>query len=223
MGELVASIAHEINQPLTAIATNANVCSRLLASSTPDLVDLRGAVADIAKATVRASEVITRIRQLLKRGVPETARMDVNDVVREVVALVRVEAHRKNTRVEADLLGDLPHTLGDRIQIQQVVLNLVLNGIDALQKATAGRKDLLIRTSRADCGDIMIEVRDSGPGIDPQNLERIFEPFFTTKKEGMGMGLAISRTIINAHGGTLSAIPNEDTGMTFRFTLPITS
>lgn len=223
MGELVASIAHEINQPLTAIATNANVCSRLLASSTPDLVDLRGAVADIAKATIRASEVITRIRQLLKRGVPETARMDVNDVVREVVALVRVEAHRKNTRVEADLLGDLPHTLGDRIQIQQVVLNLVLNGIDALQKATAGRKDLLIRTSRADCGDIMIEVRDSGPGIDPQNLERIFEPFFTTKKEGMGMGLAISRTIINAHGGTLSAIPNEDTGMTFRFTLPITS
>jgi PAS domain S-box-containing protein len=223
MGELVASIAHEINQPLTAIATNANVCSRLLASSTPDLVDLRGAVADIAKASVRASEVITRIRQLLKRGVPETARMDINDVIREVVALVQMEAHRKNTRVEADLLGDLPHTLGDRIQIQQVVLNLVLNGIDALQKATAGRKDLLIRTSRADHGDIMIEVRDSGPGIDPQNLERIFEPFFTTKKEGMGMGLAISRTIINAHGGTLSAMPNEDTGMTFRFTLPITS
>ena len=108
MGELVASIAHEINQPLTAIATNANVCSRLLASSTPDLVDLGGAVTDIAKASVRASEVITRIRQLLKRGIPETARMDVNDVIREVVALVQMEAHRKNTRVEADLLGDLP-------------------------------------------------------------------------------------------------------------------
>lgn len=220
VGELTASIAHEINQPLAAVVTNADVCRRLLSGDAPDLHELREAVADIADAGTRAGDVISRIRALLKKSHPETAPLDLGDLVREVLALTRSELSSKRVSVQTDLPSALPRVLGDRVQLQQVILNLILNAIEAMADITDRPRVLLIRSQIHQSGDIQAAVLDSGAGFDPQSQDRVFDAFFTTKPNGMGMGLSISRSIIEAHGGRLWASPNPDFGVTMYFTLP---
>src|SRR5262245_13882698 len=221
MGELAASIAHEVNQPLGAIVTNGQACLRLLS---PDMSDkhskLREVVEQMISDGLRASEVIRRIRSLLKKTEPEKTLLSINETIQEVIALTMTELNRNEIRLQIDLAGDLPLVLGDRVQLQQVILNLILNGKDAMNDAGWQPRVLLLTTQGNKPGDVLVTVRDSGTGIDLQDCDRIFDPFFTTKSGGMGLGLSISRTIIESHGGRLWATPNEGIGATFRFTLP---
>lgn len=221
MGELTASIAHEINQPLATVVTNANACYRLLASESPDLEEVREAVADIAEAGMRAGEVISRIRALLKKGTPEKTPLDINQVIEEVLTLTRSELQRHGVLLRTELLAGLPLVLGDRVQLQQMILNLTLNGMEAMTSIRNGPRLLLIRSQVHHSRGVLVEVQDSGVGLDRGSIERLFDPFFTTKPNGMGMGLAICRTIIEAHGGHLWATPNNGQGATFQFTLPV--
>jgi len=220
MGEIAASIAHEVNQPLTAVVANASACTRMLAQEPPDLDELRDAVADIADAGTRAATIITRIRALLKKGNTEKTRLDINKVVQEVLPLTSGELGKHNVSVQMELIPGLPEILGDRVQLQQVVLNLMMNGIEAMTSITDRPRVLQLRTQARESGSLSVTVQDSGAGLDPENTNRIFETFFTTKSNGMGMGLSICRSIIETHGGRLSAEPNDGPGATFRFTLP---
>lgn len=220
MGELTAAIAHEINQPLAAIVNNANACSRMLVGTAPDLEEVQEAVTDIAEAGTRASEVIARIRALLKKAVPEKSRLDVNEAIREVLALSHTAILRLGVGLRTDLAAQLPLVRGDRVQLQQVILNLVLNGIEALSPVTDRPRDLLVASRTDEVGHAIVAVQDTGVGVDPRNMDRIFTALFTTKPDGMGMGLSISRSIIEAHGGRLWATPNKGPGVTFQFTLP---
>jgi C4-dicarboxylate-specific signal transduction histidine kinase len=222
MGELVASIAHEVNQPLGAIVTNGHACVRLLARDVPDLDRSRQVIDRMIKDGIRASEVIKRIRDLLHKAPPEKAPLNINETVQEVIALVSSDVISSKVELRADLAAGLPRVMGDRIQLQQVILNLILNGRDAMSAVQSHPRELLITSRESNSGDVMVAVRDSGTGLDPKDAERIFDPFFTTKSEGMGLGLSISRTIIEAHGGTLWAKPNNDRGATIQFTLPST-
>jgi two-component system, sensor histidine kinase and response regulator len=218
MGELVTSIAHEVNQPLTAIVTNGNFALRQLDTETPNLKELREAIAEIVEDATRASTVISRIRALLKKGTPDRVELDVNELIQEVANLVRNEATRNRISVELDLAPDLPPILGDRVQLQQVLLNLIMNGIDAMGTTTDQPRELVIKSIRkADV--IAIQVQDSGKGFEPGQTDRIFEPFFTTKRAGIGLGLSISRSIIESHGGRLRTVPSPS-GALFEFTLP---
>ena len=218
MGELVATIAHEVNQPLTAIVTNGNFCSRRLEGATPNLHELRAAITEIVNDGARASAIISRIRALLMEGVPDRTKLDINQVIQEVARLLRHELTRSRVSLRTDLAPDLPYVLGDRVQLQQVMLNLIMNGIDAMSMITDRPRELLIQSAKHSEG-VLIQVQDSGAGIDPGQADRIFEPFFTDKPEGIGMGLSISRSIVESHGGRLWAVPGAS-GALFEFTLP---
>jgi C4-dicarboxylate-specific signal transduction histidine kinase len=221
MGELAASIAHEINQPLSAIVNNANASKRMLASEPPDLEEVRLAVADIAEAGTRAAEVISRIRTFLKKAVPGKARVDVNQMIREVLALTLGELEKHHVSVRTELGSGLAPAQGDRVQLQQVILNLVMNGIEAMTPIADRLRVLLIRSQPDESGGVLVSVQDSGAGLDPKNIGHVFDTFFTTKPTGMGMGLPISRSIIEAHGGRLWLTPNDGQGVTLQFTLPV--
>jgi two-component system sensor histidine kinase/response regulator len=218
MGELVTSIAHEVNQPLTAIVTNGNFALRQLASRTPNLQEVREAIAEIVNDGTRASEVISRIRALLKKGAPDRVELDINEVIKEVTKLVRYEATRSHVSVRLDLAADLPRVLGDRVQLQQVLINLIINSIEAVRILTDRPRELLIKSAK-NADAVLIQVWDSGNGFDPEQADRIFEPFFTTKPQGIGMGLSISRSIIESDGGRLWTVPGTS-GTLFQFILP---
>jgi signal transduction histidine kinase len=223
MGELVASIAHEVNQPLGAIVTNGHACVRLLSREVPDLEKSREVIERMISDGIRASEVIKRIRDLLHKAPPEKALLNINETVQEVIALVSNDVLKSKVELRAKLAADLPPVVADRIQLQQVILNLILNARDAMSAVQSHSRELLITSRKSKSGEVVVAVRDSGTGLDPKDADRIFEPFFTTKPEGMGLGLSISRTIIEAHGGTLWAKPNKDRGATIQFTLPPSS
>ena len=221
MGELSASIAHEVNQPLAAIITNGQACERFLGFSPPDLDEVKDAVGEIVRDGRRASEVLKRIRAMSKNTAPERGQVDVNHAIAEVLALTRDELQRHRVAVQTDLRSKLPTIMADRVQLQQVVLNLVMNGIDAMRAVTDRPRILTVRSQLNDQGSIVVNVADSGFGLDPANRDHIFESFFTTKPEGMGMGLAISNTIIEAHHGRLWAESGSPFGAVFGFTLPL--
>ena len=219
MGELTASIAHEVNQPLAAVIANANASLRWLAAATPNLDEAREALLRIVRDGKRASDVITRIRTLVQKTDPEKTRLDINQTVQEVVLLMQNEAVRKGVALRIDLAADVPPVLGDRVQLQQVILNLVMNGIEAMNTVADRPREMVIRSSAQESDNVLLAVQDSGIGIDPRNLDKIFDTFYTTKPQGMGMGLAISRSIVENHGGKLWAVPNDGPGATFQFTI----
>jgi two-component system sensor kinase FixL len=221
MGELVASLAHEINQPLTAIMSNAQAAQRLLTSGRPDLGEIREILADVAADDQRAGEVVSRVRSLLKKENTDRKRLEMNDVIREVLGLLRTSAILKGVGLVSELSTDPLPVLGDRIQLQQVLLNLVMNSFDALQSVSAGGRELVVRSQRSDADGVIVSVRDNGSGIALSVLPRVFEPFFTSKPDGMGMGLPICRSIVESHGGRIWAENNPDRGATFQFALPI--
>jgi hypothetical protein len=223
MGELTASIAHEVNQPLTAVVNNANASISLLPEGTPNLEEVREALAEIVDDANRASDVIARVRQLAKRAPIEKSLLDLRDVVQDVLALARYESAARNVTIRTDLSKDLPSVFGDRVQLQQVLLNLIINGMDAMNEIEESKRVLTIcgrRETRNGTFEALLSVSDSGVGLKPEAMDRIFEAFFTTKPQGMGMGLAISHSIIEAHGGRLWAEPNVGPGATFLFSLP---
>src|SRR5215831_1950210 len=219
MGELAASIAHEVNQPLAAVVTNANACLRWLAGTTPNLDEAREALGRITRDGKRASEVIGRIRALVKKSGTEQVSLEINEVVQEVVGLIQSEIQKNGVILRMELAADLPRVLGDRVQLQQVILNLVMNGIEAMASVTDRRRELLIRSRRNGSAEVLIAVQDSGVGIESQKLEKVFNAFYTTKSQGMGMGLAIGRSIVENHGGRLWVVPNDGPGTIFQFTL----
>jgi len=220
MGQLTASIAHEINQPLQAIVTNGNTCLRWLEGDRPNLDEARQAAKRLIRDGYRAGEIVKSIRALAKKSVPEVARLDLNDVIQEVIALMRTEFRRHDISIETALCADLAPVLADRIQLQQVILNLIMNGVEAMTEVTTRPRLLAVRSATAEIGEVLVSIEDSGPGLDSMQASRIFEPFFTTKREGMGMGLSICRSIIEAHGGRLCALPGVPRGSAFQFTLP---
>jgi PAS domain S-box-containing protein len=219
VGELTASIAHEINQPLGAILSNADAAELLLESSPAALDEVRQILGDIRKDDLRASEVIRRLRALLRKRDMEVHSLQLNEVVAEVLGLVRAESRRRGVAVETELAAELPPVRADRIHLQQVLLNLCFNGLEAMAD-TPGEKRLTVRTAVNAAGGVEGAVSDTGPGILPERLSRLFAPFFSTKKEGMGLGLSIARTLVEANGGRIRAENNPDGGATFRFTLP---
>jgi PAS domain S-box-containing protein len=221
MGELTASLAHEVNQPIAAAVTNANTCLRWLTRDQPDVEEARAAAMRIVKDGTRAGEIISRIRLLFKKGSSERELVDVNEVIQEMIVLLRSEAMRHSISIRAELAADLPQVMGDRVQLQQVMMNLTVNGIDAM-KDVDGTRELAIRSQRAENEQVLVSVSDTGVGLPPQQAEQIFNAFFTTKAHGTGMGLRISRSIIESHGGRLWAADNSPRGATFQFTLPAT-
>jgi two-component system sensor histidine kinase/response regulator len=221
MGGLTASIAHEIKQPLTAIVTNANYSLRQLAASNPNLQEIRQAIREIEEDGNRASSIISRIRALLMKGSPQRTELHVNELTREVLNFLRSDIDENRIILNLDLAPELPPVFGDRIQLQQALMNVVVNSTEALRLVPEPRRQLTIRSRRSAEG-LLIEVMDSGPGLDSQAAERLFEPFFTTKAEGMGLGLSISRSIIESHGGRLSNI-SKSYGATFEFIIPAAS
>ncbi|MCA1366930.1 PAS domain S-box protein [Bradyrhizobium sp. BRP14] len=220
MGALTSSIAHEVNQPLAAVVTNANAALRWLATQPPNLGEARETLERIVRDGHRAGEVIGRVRALLKKTATVTAPVDLNGLVEDSVALVEGEIRRHRILLRTELAPDLPPVVGDRVQLQQVILNLVMNGIEAMKKVADRPRELLIRSRPDISGSVLVAVQDAGVGLEPESAERVFEAFYTTKAEGLGMGLAICRSIIEAHGGRLWAEVNEPWGAVFQFTLP---
>ena len=222
MGELAASIAHEVNQPLTAVTNNSNACLRLLAADklTPEI--LGRALEEIVADGTRASAVVARIRGFIKKEPVEKNRLDINDVIQEVLALADRELYENRVRLERQLTKALPLVLADRVQMQQVLLNLIMNGIEAMIAVTNEPRSLWVESRVDESGDILVAVRDSGTGLG-SGADRIFTPFFTTKASGMGMGLSISRSLVENHGGRLWAAPNFPIGAVFSFTLPVSA
>jgi PAS domain S-box-containing protein len=220
MGQLSASIAHEVNQPVAAVLMNAGAALRWLSAQTPDLKEARDALGRIVKDAKRAGEIIDRIRALIKKVAPQKDRLDINEAVLEVVALTRSELLRDRVSLETQLAEDLPQVHGDRIQLQQVLLNLIVNAVEAMRGVGDGARELRVGTEKDASGGVLVAVRDTGPGLDPQSGGRLFEAFYTTKPSGMGMGLSICRAIIEAHGGRIWATANQPRGAAFQFTLP---
>jgi len=220
LGELSGSLAHELNQPLTAILSNAQAAQRFLAHDDVDLNEVRDILNDIVNQDKRAGEVIHRLRLLLKKSTVEHQLLDLNDVVSEVLKLVRNDLLNQKVTGQMELAPELPAIVGDRVQLQQVVLNLVMNGCDAIATGPTGDRKLIIRTGLNNGEGICVSVADQGVGLAPDNLEKVFEPFYSTKPHGMGLGLSVCRTIITAHGGKLWAANNADRGATFYFTIP---
>ena len=221
LGELAASIAHEVNQPLAAIVADANACLNWLAGTNPRLDMVHGALAAIVRDGHRAADVIQRIRQLAAKTASPKAAVDLNDIVREVIPFVRASLLRHEVSLAMELAAELPRVLGDRVQLQQVILNLVMNGTEAMAGVEDRPRELMIRSQPHDGEHVTLAVHDTGVGIDPNHLDRLFNAFFTTKAGGMGMGLSISRSIVEAHGGRLWASPNEPHGAIFHFSLPV--
>ena len=214
MGELTASLAHEINQPIAAAVTSANACLRWLAGDVPNLDKARAAAMRIVKDGTRAAEIISRIRQLFQKSTPQWELVDVNEVIREMIVLLRGEAARYSISVRMELAADLPQVMGDRVQLQQVMMNLMMNSIDAM-KDVDGTRELAIKSQRAEDGQLLVSVSDTGVGLPPQQADQIFNAFFTTKPHGTGMGLRISRSIVESHGGRLWAADNSPRGASF--------
>jgi len=221
MGELAASIAHELNQPLGSIVMSGDACLHWLTAKPPNLKEVRQAVEAIIQDGTRASAVLVRTRGLLRRGERLRERLDINDVVREVIALLDGELRRNGVSLGTNLPEDLPPVVVDRVLLQQVILNLMMNAIEAVRAISDRTRVLRIRTEEQPSDNIAVLVQDSGVGVDPEHSSRMFEAFYTTKVEGVGMGLTISRSIIEAHGGRLWAVANAGPGSTFSFTLPI--
>jgi PAS domain S-box-containing protein len=219
MGELTASIAHEINQPLGAMVNDATACVNWLAAQ--NLEEARQSAAMVIEAGHRAADIFGRIRALARKTPPEKNLLDLNDTIRDVIALARRELQGHRVLLRAELEGDLPPILGDRIQLQQALLNLMMNAIEAMSGVGEGQRELVVRSARDGSKSVLVAVQDSGPGPDPKSLERLFEAFYTTKAHGLGLGLAISRRIIKAHGGRLWATANAPHGAIFQFTLPV--
>jgi PAS domain S-box-containing protein len=219
MGELTASLAHEINQPITAAATDARTCLRWLAREQPDIGEARESAARMVNAVTRAADIISRLRQLFKKGAPQTNLVDVSEVIQEMVVLLRSEASRHSVSILTELSEDLPRVMADRVQLQQVLMNLILNGIEAMQD-TKSEGQLTIRSLMAEPDQLLISVSDTGVGLPREQADQIFNAFFSTKTQGTGMGLSISRSIIESHGGRLWATSNSGRGATFNFTLP---
>jgi NO-binding membrane sensor protein with MHYT domain len=220
LGELTASISHEVNQPLAAVVTNGQICLRLLALETPRPDEMRTTVERIVRDANRASEVIQRIRALAKRTEPQMVSLDINDVIREAILLVQREVLSHGVSLRTELAAALPPVLGDRVQLEQVVINLLINGVEAMAPITDRPREILVRSQQHEAGEVHVAVQDSGIGIDSETAEQLFSAFFTTKLSGMGMGLSISRSIIRAHGGRLWVSPNPDHGAAFQFTVP---
>jgi C4-dicarboxylate-specific signal transduction histidine kinase len=223
MGQLTASIAHEVKQPIAATVSNAQAGLRWLKREPPDLEEVREALACIVKDGKRAGDVVGRIRDLIQKAPPRKDRFDLNAAIREVIELTRSEVVKNGVSVQTQLMDNLPLIDGDRVQLQQVMLNLIVNAVEALSGLTEGPRELLISTGKAEMGGVLVTVRDSGPGLAPAALERLFEAFYTTKPNGLGMGLSICRSIIEAHDGRLWASASVPRGATFQFTLPAPS
>ncbi|HTV96736.1 MAG TPA: ATP-binding protein [Steroidobacteraceae bacterium] len=221
LGELTASIAHEVNQPLAGVVSSGSACQRWLASDPPNIERAVQSVERIIRDANRASQVVERIRNLAKNAPPNKASVNMNDAVLEIMALTRGEIEENGVSLKTELAEGVPAVWADRIQLQQVILNLVINAIEAMDKRVDGPKDLFIAVGKDDSNDILFTIRDSGTGLDPQKAQQVFDAFYTTKREGMGMGLAVSRGIIEAHGGRLWATPNEPVGAVFQFKLPM--
>jgi NO-binding membrane sensor protein with MHYT domain/signal transduction histidine kinase len=219
MGELTASLAHEVNQPIAAAVTNANTCLRWLTRDHPDVEEARAAATRIVKDGTRAGEIISRIRLLFKKGTPQHDLVDLNEVIGEMIVLLRGETTRYSISVRTELAGDLPQVMGDRVQLQQVLMNLIMNSIDAM-KDLDGTRELAIKSQRTENGQLLLSVSDTGVGLPPQRAGQIFEAFFTTKVQGTGMGLSISRSIVESHGGRLWAADNSPRGASFYLSLP---
>jgi signal transduction histidine kinase len=220
MGELTASVAHEIKQPISAALTDARTCLRWLGREDPDVPEACEAALRVVKDVTRAADIISRISLLFKKGAPQRELVDVSELVRDMIVLLRGEANRYSISIRTELAEDLPKVMADRVQLQQVLMNLMLNGIDAM-KETAGGGELTIKSEASD-SQLLISVSDTGVGLPPEQPERIFKAFFTTKDNGTGMGLPISRSIIESHGGRLWAAGAPGRGATFQFTLPAT-
>jgi C4-dicarboxylate-specific signal transduction histidine kinase len=221
LGELTASIAHEVNQPIAAVITNANAGLRWLGARQPDLDEVQQALGRIVRDGTRVGEVIGRIRSLVKKVPPRRDRLDINEAIREVTALTETEIQRNGVRLQSRLGDGLPLVSADRVQLQQVMINLIVNAIEAMSGARGRPRELTIVSGADDANDMFVEVRDTGPGLDPEKRDRLFQSFYTTKPDGIGMGLTISRSIAEAHGGRLSAAPNKPCGAVFRLTLPV--
>jgi signal transduction histidine kinase len=220
LGEMAAALAHELNQPLTAILSNAHAGERYLAQAAPPLGEIREILQDVVGDARRAGEVIQRLRSLLRKEEAHFLPLDLNQVIREMTVLTHTDAVLRNLVIDLNLAPDLPPVPGDRVQIQQVLLNLVLNGMEAMAPQAERRRRIVVQTART-AKAVRVSVRDEGPGIPADKLSRIFETYYTTKPDGMGMGLAISRSIVEAHGGRIWAENNPDSGATFSFTLPV--
>jgi signal transduction histidine kinase len=222
MGQLAASIAHEISQPLTAAVANASAGLRWLAAEPPNLAEAGDAFHRVVKAGNQAGDVIGRIRALIKKAPPRTDELEINDVVREVIALTQGEVAKNGVSLQTALAADLPLVQGDRVQLQQVILNLIINAVEAMNAVGEGSRALLIGTGIDDASNgVMVAVQDSGPGLNPQNLDRLFDAFYTTKPDGMGMGLSICRSIVGAHGGRVWASRRPGPGLTVQFSVPV--
>jgi C4-dicarboxylate-specific signal transduction histidine kinase len=223
MGQLLASIAHEINQPIGASINNANAALNFLHAQPPDLEEVQLALAEIVQIGVRAGNIIDRIRALIKKAPPRKDSLDINSTVLEVAALTSGEMSKNGVSVQTHLAESLPAVQGDRVQIQQVLLNLFVNAAEAMSGTREGPKELLISTGKGGSEGVLVAVRDSGPGLTIENTERVFDAFYTTKTSGLGMGLSICRSIIEAHQGQLWATANVPRGAVFQFTLPVYS
>jgi C4-dicarboxylate-specific signal transduction histidine kinase len=219
-GEQRAFIAHEVGQPLAAIVTSGEACLRWLDHNTPQPEEVRGCVERMIAEGKRASEIVQRIRSLAKGTAPQKTRLELNEVVNEVVPLVQSEVLNHRVSLRLQLAPELPPLFGDRVQLQQVIINLIINGIQAMADIGHEPRELLIESRRDEDGDVIVAVQDSGTGIDPENANRLFDAYFTTKSKGMGMGLSICRSIIEAHGGRVWASNNAGRGATFQFSLP---
>jgi C4-dicarboxylate-specific signal transduction histidine kinase len=218
-GELSASIAHELNQPLGAILSNTETAEMLLGSPSPNLEEIKEILADIKRDDQRAEEVIVRLRRLLQKAPLESRAVDINQIIREVFNFLSVQARAAGVTLDMDLDSKPLAVRGDPIQLQQVVLNLVMNGIEAVTSTSKGKRQIIGQTRRPDRSSVEVAIADSGAGIPPEKLEHVFDPFFTTKGDGMGMGLSIARTIVEAHGGRIWAA-NQSGGAVFRVSLP---
>jgi C4-dicarboxylate-specific signal transduction histidine kinase len=219
MGELTASLAHEVNQPIAAAITNANTCLRWLSRAQPDLEEARAAASRIVQDGKRAGEIVNRVRMLFKKGTLQQELVDLNETIREMILLLHGEATQFSVFVRTELAADLPLVMGDRVQLQQVLMNLMMNSIDAM-KEVDGTRELTIRSQLSEDGQVLILVSDTGVGLPLQKTEQIFDAFFTTKPNGTGMGLRISRSIVESHGGRLWAAANSPRGANFYLTLP---
>jgi C4-dicarboxylate-specific signal transduction histidine kinase len=218
MGELTASLAHEVNQPIAAAVTDANTCLRWLTRDQPDVEEAREAASRVVKDTTRAAEIISRVRLTFTKSTPQRELVDVNEVIKEMIVLLRNEASRYSISVRTEL-SDISQIMADRVQLQQVMMNLMLNAIDAM-KDVEGTRELVIKSQRTEDAQLMLAVSDTGVGLPPQQADQIFNAFFTTKSHGTGMGLRISRSIVESHGGRLWAADNSPCGASFYLTLP---
>jgi signal transduction histidine kinase len=221
LGELTASLAHEVKQPIAATISNADTCLLWLSRGQPDLEKARAAASRIAQDGRRAVEIVDRVRLLFQKGTLQRELVDLNETIREMMLLLRSEATKFAVLVRTELAADLPKVMGDRVQLQQVLMNLMMNSIDAM-KDVDGTRELTVKSERGEDGQVLISIRDTGVGLPPQQVDKIFNAFFTTKTHGTGMGLRISRSIVESHGGCLWAGDNSPCGATFHFTLPTT-